>query len=84
MGVAISQETPSPATILTWMDGVVWFSTDIPYGTNDLGNGTIPQCIYSAQSSDHEWIPEVIVFRDWLSRLSGRLDCAKWWFRQQV
>ena len=32
------------ATILTWMDGTVWFSTDIPYGINDLGNG-IPQCI---------------------------------------
>ena len=79
VGVATNQETPSPATILTWMDGTVWFSTDIPNGINDLGNGTI---IYSVQSS--EWVPEVIVFRDWLSRLSGRLDCAKCWFRQQV
>ena len=33
------------ATILTWMDGTVWFSTDIPYGINDLGNGTVLQCI---------------------------------------
>ena len=48
-----------PAMILLWT-----VSTDIPYGINDLGTGTILQCIYSIQSS--EWVPE-IVFRDWLS-----------------
>ena len=78
MGVATNQETPSPARILTWMDGTIWLSTDIPYGVNV----TILQCISSVQSS--EWVPEIVVFRDWLSRLSGRLDCAKCWLRQQV
>ena len=82
MGVATNQETPSPARILTWMDGTIWLSPDISYGINNLSNVTILQCIWSVQSS--EWVPEIVVFGDWLSRLSGRLDCAKCWLRQQV
>ena len=41
VGVATNQETPSPAMVLTWIDGTVWLSTNILHGINDLGNFTV-------------------------------------------
>ena len=64
VGVVSNQETRSPAMIFNLDGRDCLVSTDIPYGINDLGTGTILQCIYSIQSS--EWVPKV-VFRDWLS-----------------